>query len=1297
MKRILVKRFLSLILSLCMILEGNLVGGMDVLAASVEPTENTTDSALVDSFEENSEDAFLAETAEEATLESKVSDEVAEQESEDMILETNSEEEVFNANSPEGKTEESLVELEEEIDLDSENEASPNAESLAEDGTSDEVVPYSTENSARAYTTSTTGNFSNLVIFVDFADTSHDHSNISTFNNNCHVNHPDKVFEFFDGSEAKPRGFRQYLYNISYGALQVMNIFPQYDASTGKFTPYKLKYNAEHYYSQNTDSEMIAEIIAQLNASGGVGVDLHLSKNENIVDNMTIVVACDDAEGNANKHFYGHKATYRGDEQVDGNLVRDYNLVTEGGVFMGSNQSGVLVHEFLHTLGYQDLYVNGGGATPVGMWDIMASADYRMKYPLAYFRSHYTKWFSIPEVTTSQKGYSIYAASAATAATKDRQAVILKTAYSDTEFFVLEYRRKGAYGSEDYDANVPGSGLIIYRINTNAYRNYDGAPWQAYVFRPGDSYAIGSDGKKYEQAQVNPLMNGSFFSAETNRTSYGTSDATKSLEDGAITYSDGMNSGIVIENIGSAAGDQITFDITFTDSSNGAYWTTVSSQDTQGASGIDSYMDSDGTIYYLQDRTNGIYLYRYQSTGWSQVGSGLSKESGAYGYQLVQYNGSPYIAYGVNNSAAKLYRWNGSGWEKVYATAGVANELDVTSDSSGIYLAYSNGDMGNGNSEVRVCKYAAGGGTELGVVAKSSQYACNPSIAVGDGRIVVLYKESFNNGMYVKQYNNGSWTLVGNQNLKANNGIIKLHKGKAYLLKNGESFGVNDSYLYMYDFASSSGNWTKAVEAAYANESIPEVDICFHGDAPHIVYLGGKSNQVYVKYIGDGGWEQLGTPVASEYVSGLRGYSYNGEIYLTYMANSVKKIYIKSHESQTTGGVGGGTTDPGGNTGGGTTDPGGNTGGGTTDPGGNTGGGTTDPGGNTGGGTTNPGGNTGGGTTNPGGNTGGGTTDPGGNTGGGTTDPGGNTGGGTTNPGGSTGEGTKPSTTKNGWVYENGQRYFYENGVKAASKEAFVDDYWRWFDADGTMAVSKDVYQRSNGGKWVRYDSSGRMIKGWNSTNQGSYYFDLTTGAMAKGVKEIGGKYYYFSKTTGIKAEFSSKEVPLDGDWYWFDADGTVAVSKDVYQWSSGGKWVRYDANGRMVKGWENTSRGTYYFDPITGAMAKGVKEIDGKFYYFYKVTGVKAEFSGQETFVDDYWRWFDADGTVAVSKDVYQWSSGGKWVRYDASGGMVKGWNHTFWGSYYFDLTTGAMAKGLSYIDGRWYYFDEGTGILRW
>ena len=35
------------------------------------------------------------------------------------------------------------------------------------------------------------------------------------------------------------------------------------------------------------------------------------------------------------------------------------------------------------------------------------------------------------------------------------------------------------------------------------------------------------------------------------------------------------------------------------------------------------------------------------------------------------------------------------------------------------------------------------------------------------------------------------------------------------------------------------------------------------------------------------------------------------------------------------------------------------------------------------------------------------------------------------------------------------------------------------------------------------------------------------------------------------------------------------------YQESDGGKWVRYDENGKMVKGWNTNENGTYYFDPI--------------------------------------------------------------------------------------------------------------------
>ena len=61
---------------------------------------------------------------------------------------------------------------------------------------------------------------------------------------------------------------------------------------------------------------------------------------------------------------------------------------------------------------------------------------------------------------------------------------------------------------------------------------------------------------------------------------------------------------------------------------------------------------------------------------------------------------------------------------------------------------------------------------------------------------------------------------------------------------------------------------------------------------------------------------------------------------------------------------------------------------------------------------------------------------------------------------------------------------------------------------------------------------------------------------------------------------------------------------RTVYQESNGGKWVRYDENGHMVKGWDVNENGSYYFDQITGAMAKGVLMMDGIRYGFDHLTG---------------------------------------------------------------------------------------------
>ena len=238
-----------------------------------------------------------------------------------------------------------------------------------------------------------------------------------------------------------------------------------------------------------------------------------------------------------------------------------------------------------------------------------------------------------------------------------------------------------------------------------------------------------------------------------------------------------------------------------------------------------------------------------------------------------------------------------------------------------------------------------------------------------------------------------------------------------------------------------------------------------------------------------------------------------------------------------------------------------------------------------------------------------------------------------------------PASGYTGWKTVNGKDYWYENGVKQGTtgrgKEIYDpdSDAWYWLDANrgGAKAVSKDVYQESNGGKWVRYDANGHMIKGWDTNDDGTYYFDLVTGAMTKGDATIDGLPCSFDTTTGIgcnlmwhsmdgkdywyeagkrqgydpnNAAYRGKEIydPASNGWYWLDnvQQGAKAVSKDVYQESSGGKWVRYDANGQMIKGWNTNADGTYYFDPITGAMAKGTTTIDGMTYYFDPATGVK-------------------------------------------------------------------------------------------
>ena len=206
--------------------------------------------------------------------------------------------------------------------------------------------------------------------------------------------------------------------------------------------------------------------------------------------------------------------------------------------------------------------------------------------------------------------------------------------------------------------------------------------------------------------------------------------------------------------------------------------------------------------------------------------------------------------------------------------------------------------------------------------------------------------------------------------------------------------------------------------------------------------------------------------------------------------------------------------------------------------------------------------------------------------------------------------------------------------------------------------------------------------------------------AVEFGWEVIDGNYYWYENGVKQGLEGRGKEIfdPGTNAWYWLDSidGGKKATNKDLYQESKAddagniGKWVRYDANGHMVKGWDTNANGTYYFDPVYGTMAKGYHVIDGKLYCFDKGTGIGsgAEVSwdgingwvfingnqywyengqrqgttgrGKEIFDPDsgYWYWLDAvdDGRKAVSKDLYQESYAGEWAENaDGTGKWVR------------------------------------------
>ena len=158
------------------------------------------------------------------------------------------------------------------------------------------------------------------------------------------------------------------------------------------------------------------------------------------------------------------------------------------------------------------------------------------------------------------------------------------------------------------------------------------------------------------------------------------------------------------------------------------------------------------------------------------------------------------------------------------------------------------------------------------------------------------------------------------------------------------------------------------------------------------------------------------------------------------------------------------------------------------------------------------------------------------------------------------------------------------------------------YAADNPAVISADTYSREE-------------KPGNNELSMKQYIVSLTTTADAGGWRIEDGVPYWYENGVKQGTEGRGKEIydPGSDAWYWLDAvdGGRMAVSKDVYQESKAddegniGKWVRYDADGHMVNGWQTAEAGTYFFDYTYGTMAKGKVVMDGFRYTFDEATGI--------------------------------------------------------------------------------------------
>ena len=330
----------------------------------------------------------------------------------------------------------------------------------------------------------------------------------------------------------------------------------------------------------------------------------------------------------------------------------------------------------------------------------------------------------------------------------------------------------------------------------------------------------------------------------------------------------------------------------------------------------------------------------------------------------------------------------------------------------------------------------------------------------------------------------------------------------------------------------------------------------------------------------------------------------------------------------------------------------------------------------------------------------------------------------------------------NSYLMQNGERmprglYEYSVGkfVYAGYNGVLLKDAYMWVSTEfksGLIAGEGCVYYFGSDfmletDRFVEYDglcyyidSDATALLGFNKIGEDYYYFNAKNGKMYRdtmiwvgandygvaegnqyfgedgkmyiapedGVVEIieeNGKLYY--TIDGVKQFYGLYE--LDGEYYYAQGNGTLAVSEVVWVSNTNGLisskgYYSFDAEGRLIKsGFVNAPTGyTYYYDNCV--LAKGLTKIGNDYYMFNISSGMMYH---------DANMWIGADNAYGFAAGYYTFMADGK-MYIAPENGVVEIIEEN--GELYYTVDGVKQSSGVYENEGEYYYVKGNKTLYR-